>query len=234
LKILRIFPFTLAAVLLLGFVWPIQAGPPLQKCAIQPSGTPGAERQSSSRPECGLELTCTDMPVLLGYPDGVCFRATCPGIWGLIHSRADQASFRRRFFNYRHFTFKGHWELKDQGIIEAGPVPLRELFLVLPEDLIEFKLTDPDCRAKIEIRKLGYIKTGNLQELQEWLAYYSYLEKAGFNNEISTVEPREAPNCYPGHSWLGQTCNSIVGRLFSAGRFIGIPRSAESLWNHGR
>jgi hypothetical protein len=71
--------------------------------------------------------------------------------------------------------------LKDQGVIEAGATPVRELFLVLPEDLIEFKLTDPDCYARIEIRKLGYIKTGNLRELQEWLAYNSYLEKAGLN-----------------------------------------------------
>ena len=80
--------------------------------------------------------------MILGYPQGVCFRATCPGIWGLIHTRVDQASFRRRFFTYRHYSFKGTWDLKDQGVIEAGAVPVRELFLVLPEDVIEFKLSD--------------------------------------------------------------------------------------------
>jgi hypothetical protein len=181
LKTLRIFAALLAAILSLGIVWTAQAGPLLQKCAIQPLKAPWSGPQRSLRPECGLELTCTDKPVLLGYPQGVCFRATCPGIWGLIHTRADQASFRRRFFTYRHYAFRGYWELKDQGVIEAGATPVRELFLVLPEDLIEFKLTDPDCYARIEIRKLGYIKTGNLRELQEWLAYNSYLEKAGLN-----------------------------------------------------
>lgn len=223
MKTLRIFPFALAAVLLLAFVWTAQAGPPLQKCAVQPSGTPGAERQNSSRPECGLELTCTDKPVLLGYPHGVCFRATCPGIWGLIHTRADQASFRRRFFTYRHYAFRGYWELKDQGVIEAGAVPLRELFLVLPEDLIEFKLTDQDCYAKIEIRKLGYIKTGNVCELQEWLAYYRHLEKAGLDNEVPAAARRASPNCSAGISWLDQTCISTVGRLFTLGRFMRLP-----------
>ena len=127
--------------------------------------------------------------MLLGYPQGVCFRATCPGIWGLIHTRADQASFRRRFFTYRHYSFRGYWDLKDQGVIEAGAAPVRELFLVLPEDLIEFKLTDPDCYARIEIRKLGYIKTGNVRELQEWLACNSYMEKAGLNDKDQVPVP---------------------------------------------
>jgi len=113
--------------------------------------------------------------------------------------------------------------LKDQGVIEAGAVPLRELFLVLPEDLIEFNLTDPDCHAKVEIRKLGYIKTGNLVELQEWLAYYRYLEKAGPADGVHADDGRASLNCSPGSSWLDRTCISTVDRLFSLGRFIGLP-----------
>jgi hypothetical protein len=179
LKTSRVFPALIAAILLLVIAGTAQAGPPLQKCAIQPLGPPECTSQGSAQPECSLELTCTDKPTLLGHPQGVCFRATCPGIWGMIHTRADQASFRKRFFTYRHYAFRGYWDLKDHGVIEAGPVPVRELFLVLPEDLIEFKLTDPDCHARIEIRKLGYIKTGNMLELQEWLACNSYMEKAG-------------------------------------------------------
>jgi hypothetical protein len=223
LKTLRIFQSMLAGILSLGIVWTAQAGSPLRKCAIQPPETPGNGPQRSVQPECGPELTCTDKPVLLGHSQGVCFRATCPGIWGLIHNRADQASFRRRFFTYRHYSFSGAWELKDQGVIEAGAVPVRELFLVLPEDLIEFKLTDPDCHAKVEIRKLGYIKTGNLREVQEWLAYYRHIEKAWLNNEIPAADRRASPNCFPGNSWLGQACNLTLGRLFSLGRFIGLP-----------
>ena len=88
-----------------------------------------------------------------------------------MHRRADQASFRRRDFTYRHYAFKGIWQLKDQGAIESGPAACRELFLVLPEDLIEFKLRDPDCNTAIEIRSLGYIKTGTVEELKKWLAY---------------------------------------------------------------
>jgi hypothetical protein len=213
----------IAAILLLAIAGATQAGPPLQKCAIQPLGPSQCGPQGSAQPECGLELTCTDKPVLLGYPQGVCFRATCPGIWGLIHTRADQTSFRRRFLTYRHYAFKGYWELKDQGVIEAGATPVRELFLVLPEDLIEFKLTDPDCYAKIEIRKLGYIKTGNLRELQEWLAYNSYMENAGFNgkNQISGRGP--CSGCLPATSWWDQTRGATVGGLLSVGRAIGLP-----------
>lgn len=199
-----------------------QAGPPLQKCSIQPLEAPRCEQRRSAQPECGLELTCTDKPVLLGHPQGVCFRATCPGIWGLIHTRADQASFRRRFFTYRHYAFRGYWELKDQGVIEAGAVPVRELFLVLPEDLIEFKLTDPDCYAKIEIRKLGYIKTGNLRELQEWLAYQSYIEKAGLDSQVPTADRQALQNCSSGNGWLDQ-CISTVAPLSATARFLGLP-----------
>ncbi|MGB6067577.1 MAG: hypothetical protein WBG50_22455 [Desulfomonilaceae bacterium] len=222
MKTQQIFAAMIWIFLSLAIVWTAQAGPSLQKCTIPPLVTPGSGPPSSPQPECGLELTCTDKPVLLGYPQGVCFRATCPGIWGLIHTRADQASFRRRFFTYRHFSFKGYWELKDQGVIEAGAIPVRELFLVLPEDLIEFKLTDPDCYAKIEIRKLGYIKTGNLRELQEWLAYNTYVERAGLdaNSQISGSGPYG--ECLTGSSWLNQACSATIGGLFSVGRSIGL------------
>jgi len=213
----------LAAILSSGIVRTAQAGPALQKCAIEPLQAPGAQGQTSPQPECGLELTCTDKSVLLGHSQGVCFRATCPGIWGLIHKRADQASFRRRFFTYRHYAFKGYWELKDQGVIEAGAVPIRELFLVLPEDLIEFKLTDPDCNTKIEIRKLGYIKTGSLCELQQWLAYNSYMEKAGLNANGQIYDYGQSGRCLTGASWLARDHGAVIGGLFSIGRTIGLP-----------
>lgn len=176
MKTSRVSPALIAAILLLAIAGATQAGPPLQECAIQPLGPSQCGPQGSDQPECGLELTCTDKPVLLGYPRGVCFRATCPGIWGLIHTRADQTSFRRRIFTYRHFAFKGYWELKDQGVIEAGPVPQRALFLVLPDDLIEFRLLAPDPCAKIDVSELGYIKKGSLAELQRWLAYRVYMD----------------------------------------------------------
>lgn len=223
MKTLQIFAAVIWTFLSLGIVWTAQAGPPLQKCTIQPLEKPECGPLTSPQPECGLELTCTDKPVLLGYPQGVCFRATCPGIWGLIHTRADQASFRRRFFTYRHYAFRGYWELKDQGVIEAGAVPVRELFLVLPEDLIEFKLTDPDCHAKIEIRKLGYIKTGNLGELQEWLAYNSYMEKAGLNADSRISGPEPSSGCLTSSSWLEHARRASVGGILSVGRSIGLP-----------
>jgi len=223
LKTLRNVPAMIAALSLFGIVLTAQADPPLQKCTTQPSQVPGMEQQSSSRPECGLELTCTDKWVLLGHPDGVCFRATCPGIWGLIHRRADQSSFRRRFISYRHFSFRGSWELKDQGTIEAGAVPLRDLFLVLPDDLIEFKLTDPDCFARVEIKKLGYIKTGSFRELQEWLAYHSYLEKAGLNAENSDRDQQGSSDCPTGYGCPAPAWTSPIGRVLSIGRAIGLP-----------
>jgi hypothetical protein len=223
LKTSRVFPALIAAILLLAIAGTTQAGPPLQKCAIQPLGPPECTSQGSAQPECSLELTCTDKPTLLGHPQGVCFRATCPGIWGLIHTRADQASFRKRFFTYRHYAFRGYWDLKDQGVIEAGPAPVRELFLVLPEDLIEFKLTDPDCYARIEIRKLGYIKTGNVCELQEWLAYNSYMEKAGLNANNRISGPLPYGGCLTGASWLERAQGAAIGGLFSVGRTIGLP-----------
>ncbi len=155
------------------------AGPLLKPCVMQSPCGPATERHRPSNPECGPELTCTNKPVMLGYPHGVCFRATCPGVWGLLHERVDQSSFRRRLFTYRHYTFRGYWELKDQGLIEAGAVKQRELFLVLPEDLIEFRLLEPDQSAGIALRNLGYVKKGSVDELKRWLAYERYIERAG-------------------------------------------------------
>ena len=225
MKTSRVLPALIAALLLLATVGTAQAGPPLQKCAIQSPETPACGPGTSPQPECSIELTCTDKPVLLGNPQGVCFRATCPGIWGLIHKRADQASFRRRFFTYRHYAFRGYWELKDQGVIEAGPAPVRELFLVLPEDLIEFKLTDPDCHARIEIRRLGYIKTGNVRELQEWLACNSYMEKAGLNDKGQIQGHAPFSGCLIGASWLDWCRSATTVRLLNLGRIIGLPVS---------
>ena len=127
-----------------------------------------------------IEITCTDKPVQLGFSCGVIFRATCPGIWAITHQRIDESSFRRRFFSYRHYTFKGYWEIKDQGMIESIQNPTRELFMVLPEDLIEFKLLEPDCFTKIDVKNIGYVKKGSICELQEWLAYQSYMERVDF------------------------------------------------------
>lgn len=124
-----------------------------------------------------IEITCTDKPVQLGFSGGVVFRATCPGIWAITHQRIDESSFRRRFFSYRQYSFRGYWEIKDQGMIEAVRNPTRELFMVLPGDLIEFKLLEPDCNCKIDVTNIGYIKKAGLCELQEWLAYNSYMEK---------------------------------------------------------
>lgn len=126
--------------------------------------------------ENSIEMTCTDRPIQLGYSGPVQFRATCPGVWAIIHQRVDESSFRRRFFTYSHYAFKGIWDLKDQGMIESVYSPSRELFIVLPGDLIEFKTADPDCFAKVDINNLGYIKKASLSELQEWLAYNRRLE----------------------------------------------------------
>ncbi|MEI6134891.1 MAG: hypothetical protein WCP72_07940 [Desulfomonile sp.] len=127
-----------------------------------------------------IEITCTDKPVQLGFSGGVVFSATCPGIWAITHQRIDESSFRRRFFSYRHYTFKGYWEIKDQGMIESIHNPSRELFMVLPEDLIEFKLLEPDCFARIDVKNIGFVKKGSICELQEWLAYNSYMERVDF------------------------------------------------------
>lgn len=127
--------------------------------------------------ENSIEITCNDKSVQLGFSGGVIFRATCPGIWAITHQRIDESSFRRRLFSYRHYTFKGYWQIKDQGMIESIHNVTRELFMVLPEDLIEFKLLEPDCLTRIDVKNIGYVKKGSICELQEWLAYHSYMER---------------------------------------------------------
>lgn len=161
-----------------AIVFSAHAGSLIKPCVMQAPCGPATDRRPLSSPVCGLELTCTNEPVMLGHPQGVCFRATCSGVWGLLHERVDQSSFRRRLFAYRHYTFRGYWDLKDQGVIEAGAAKQRELFLVLPEDLIEFRLLEPDPLARIALRNLGYIEKGSIEELKRRLAYERYLERA--------------------------------------------------------
>gem|GEM_PF-2786072 len=133
--------------------------------------------RSTSTPACALEMTCTDCDLQVGYSAGICFRATCAGIWAMTHQRIDQASFRRRVVTYRHYSFDGTWQLKNQGSFVSYEAALRELFLVLPGDLIEFRLMDPDCNAKVNVRNLGYMKKGDVADLQQWLAYRMYMER---------------------------------------------------------
>jgi hypothetical protein len=199
------------------------AGDPLQKCLMPGTQQPSCGQDRATGPRCAIELTCTDKPVQLGYSDGVCFRATCPGIWGLMHKRIDQASFRRRHFTYRHYTFNGTWALKNQGAIESGTMPLRELFLVLPDDLIELKLRDPDANAAIEITNLGYIKKGSVAELKKWLAYNIYLEKPVFQNGDGTrSESNQGFNgWYPGSPYT--YVDMIIRPLNSVSRVLGLP-----------
>ena len=52
--------------------------------------------------------------------------------------------------------------------------------MVLPEDLIEFKLLETDCFTRIDVKNIGYVKKGSICELQEWLAYQSYMERVDF------------------------------------------------------
>lgn len=218
------FSCILVTIVLIGILAPAGAmGGPLQKCTVSgfPSGcssVPAAGRG----PTCGIELTCIDKPVQLGYSEGVCFRATCPGIWALLHKRADQASFRRRYFAYRHYAFHGTWVLKNQGVIESGPAAFRELFLVLPEDLIEFKLRDSDANAAIEITNLGYIKRGTVEDLKKWLAYNTYLERPIFRNaESQSGRPLRAERGYPGSS--AGCLDMIMNPLNCLVRVIGLP-----------
>jgi len=132
---------------------------------------------STSTPTCGLEMTCTDSELQVGYSAGICFRATCAGVWAMTHQRIDQASFRRRAITYRHYSFDGSWQLKDQGSFLSYEDALRELFLVLPGDLIEFRLMDPDCNARVNVKNLGYVKRGTVEELKQWLACKMYMDR---------------------------------------------------------
>jgi hypothetical protein len=196
---------------------PALADEPLQKCSVSDSnGACASQTRASEGPTCGIEITCTDKPVQLGYSEGVCFRATCPGVWALTHKRVDQVSFRRRFITYRHYSFQGTWEVKDQGVIETGLVQLRELFLVLPDDLIELKLRDPDCNTAVEVRNVGYIKKGTIDELKHWLAYNVYLERP--DKGESTGVP-QAMNT----SGVEGFSSCMFSRILSLGRAIGLP-----------
>ncbi len=212
--------FLLTAGLMAGN---LQAGPPLTPCTLDRPHPQCSTGRTDSQPRCGIELTCTDKPVLLGYSDGVCFRASCPGIWAVLHKRADQASFRKRIWTYRHYTFKGYWELKDQGAVQSGPVELREMFLVLPDDLIEFRLKDCDKYARVELRNLGYVKRGDLCELKKWLAEQSYqdgpaLIRAAKDRAGKDRNCGPEAGCYP--ALFGAR---IFSGLSSACRRIGLP-----------
>jgi hypothetical protein len=222
LTMFRCFKIMVTCLVVIGVARMGEAGSPLEKCSTPFSQITCNTQPKSSDPACGIEFTCTDKPILLGYSQGVCFRATCPGVWALLHTRLDQASFRRRLFSYRHYQFRGNWELKDQGTIEAGPATVRELFLVLQDDLIELKLADPDPYAKIEVKNLGYIKKGSVAELQQWLAYQTYIENLEANRQQSSesqhqaaTDPRSLPN------WCGP--QGFLSGAFSLGRTLGLP-----------
>lgn len=204
------------------------AGPPLTKCSMQRQPQYCTSGQSRPTPRCGIEITCTDKPIQLGHSEGVCFRATCPGIWAVLHKRVDQTSFRRRIWTYRHFTFKGYWELKDQGAIQSGPVEIREMFLVLPDDLIEFRLRDPDKYARVELRNLGYIKRGDLCELKKWLALQSYqqgpaLIEAAMDRSRKERNDSARRSCNPNAQWPIRFGAGFFSDLSSACRRMGLP-----------
>jgi hypothetical protein len=206
------------------------AGPPVTICSRKVQQPPCMQqRQSNAQPRCGVEITCTDKPIQLGYSDGVCFRASCPGIWAVLHQRVDQASFRRRIWTYRHYTFKGYWELKDQGAIQSGPVRLREVFLVLQDDLIEFRLRDPDKYARVELWNLGYIKRGDPCDLKKWLAKQSYLEWPAMIRSAKAQAGRESENCSrrsctnAGSQWPIRFGAELFCSFRSACRRIGLP-----------
>ncbi len=167
----RVVCFSFLAMLLM-------ASPSLIDLSCADEATHCRQRPESSRaaPECALDITCLDQPVRLGNRAGACLRADCPGVVAVLHQRSDEASFRRRFFSYRHFAFEGQYVLKDRGVLESGPVRARELFFVLPGDVIEFKIDGEDCLAKIDVQSLGYLKKGSLCELQHWLAEKTFME----------------------------------------------------------
>ena len=141
------------AILVGGSMADVYAESSLVKCGVKPVSYCKPTR--SAQPRCAIELTCTDKFVKLGNPDGVCFRPTCPGVWALIHRSTNQNSFRRKFITYRHYTFVGYWQLKDQGVLESSTLPTRELFLVL-SDLIGRVIVPPfEIRVGIITALLG-------------------------------------------------------------------------------
>lgn len=176
-----------------------------------------------SIPQCGVEMTCSDTIFQLGNSAGVCLRADCAGIIAILHKRNDEASFRRRFFSYRHYGYEGRYILKDQGIVQSGPVRLRELFLVLPGDLIEFKLEGQDCLAGIEVQNLGYVRKGNLCDLQRWLAEKTFMEMPNGNSEGSPTPDSHASfrtSCKPPKGVAAVTDPLAV--LLSWGKRVGM------------
>ncbi|MFC1836799.1 hypothetical protein ACFL2Q_19095 [Thermodesulfobacteriota bacterium] len=205
------------------------AGPPMGACPIDRQSPQCATDQSDDQPRCKIEITCTDKPIQLGYSGGVCFRASCPGVWAVLHRRTDQASFRKRIWTYRHYTFKGYWQLKDQGAIQSGPVLLRELFLVGPDDLIEFRLRDCDKYARVELQNLGYVKRGDFCELKKWLAKQSYRNGPALIASARDRLKREAedrvrkPCNVRGAPWPIQFGEELLFGLASACRSIGLP-----------
>lgn len=200
-----------------------------------PSGTltgPGSSCRNAPenrRPECALEISCLDETVQLGYAGGVCLRASCPGIVAILHRRADEASFRRRFFTYRHFSFNGSWEQKDQGMIEASQARLRELFLVLPGDVIEFRMADSDCNARIDLRNLGYIKKGDICELQRWLEYNRFMEMSNISEKNRTQSSQNASQrsgtapCVTENPFPEMVGAGIFDQMLQFGRVFGLP-----------
>lgn len=189
----------------------------LQKCSFPMTKQSAIGGLSRSQPSCALEITCTDKPIQLGYGMGVCFRATCPGIWALVHKRNDQASFRKRIITYRHYNFAGSWNLKDQGAVESVHNQIRELFLVMPDDLIQFELNDPDCNAQVEVINLGYIKKGTIEELKNWFAYNNYMERPTLTPRSGVSGSKDSQNSSSTQSvHLGNgVLNSLRSMLFS-------------------
>jgi hypothetical protein len=221
----RLFALLIGCLVVFAFAGTGQAESPSRNCAIPSRETPRHTEPTSTCPECATELTCTDRPVLLGHPRGMCFRAPCSGVWALLHTRLDQTSFDRRFFSYRQFQFGEGWDLKDQGTIEAGPVAVRELFLVLAGDLIEFTVAEPVPHARIEVRNLGYIRKGTVAELQQWLAYQTYWENLEGQR---CQQPRSSNQDAKGRSDLRTGCGSqegILSRVLAVRPVLGFPFS---------
>ena len=81
------------------------------------------------------------------------------------------------------------------------------------------KLQDPDCNAAIEVKNLGYIKKGSVEELNRWLAYNVYLERpekidSRGNQSVGTSL---CPDAFD--QWTG----SAVSGLVYWGRRLGLP-----------
>lgn len=190
-SVIQLICLTLCVLGLLFFTSPCLAGEIVH--------SPRSSGSTQAMPECALDITCMDQAVRLGNLSGVCLRADCPGVFAVLHQRTDEVSFRRRFLSYRHFAFEGRYVLKDQGTMESGPVRSRELFFVLPGDVIEFRIDGSDCLAKIDLRNLGYVKKGPLCELQHWLAEKTFMEIPNGNQpgatEASTMEHQVRRPC---------------------------------------